>query len=551
MGKKITVNINGIFSLNYDVGTCVTDIAHDYKKVTNKPVIGAKVDNILIGSDTCFYEDTQIKFIDYDDPEGNKMYQAGLKFLLLIAAKLLWNAKVFFKYSLGKGIYAEFDRKLSDEDIKDLKVKMMYIIDADYKFTKCITTRKDAITYYMSTGELEKAANIQNIPNEFIELYEINHTYNFFYSEMPWNTSELGLFDLERVSKDSILLLYPKPYSHGKVPEFYYSELIYKELNRYNNWAMMMNTQYVSDLNKLVANGGIQKFVKMNNIMVNDSLYNIAKDIVKHKKDVKMILIGGPSSSGKTTSAYRLCYYLETFGINPVVISADDYFKERDETPKDAEGNYDYECLEAIDLKLFNSHLKKLLNGEEVVIPKFNFVKGKKEYSRDPIKLENNDVLLIEGIHCLNDKLTSSIDRINKYKILVCPFTPLSLDSHNHLSTTDMRLIRRIVRDNRTRGRNAEETLENFRKVKEGEEKYIFPFSNDIDATLNTAYSYEVGVLRVFAEPLLYSIPLHSIYYEEARRLLSLMRMFFPISSEYVEEDNVLREFIGGSIYEK
>lgn len=550
MGKKIVVNINDIFSLNYDAGINVTEIAHDYKKVTGKRVIGAKVDNLLISSDTCFYDNAHITFIDYDDREGNKMYQAGLKFLLLIAAKLLWNGEVFYKYSLDKGIYAEFDKKITDEDINDLKIKMREIISDSYAFKKCITTRKDAITYYMSTGELEKAANIQNIPNRYVELYEINHTYNYFYSDMPWNTSELGLFDLERVNKNAVLLLYPRSCVNGQIPKFYYSDLIYKELNRYNTWVNMMNTRYVSDLNKIVAGGTIQKFIKMNNIMIDDSLYSIAKDIVKKKKDVKMILIGGPSSSGKTTSAYRLCNYLETFGINPIVISADDYFKERKETPKDKDGNYDFESLQAIDLKLFNDHLTKLLKGESVVIPKFNFVKGTKEYNREPIRLNDNNVLLIEGIHCLNDEMTSSIDRLNKYKVFVCPFTPLSLDAHNHLSTTDMRLIRRIVRDNRTRGRSVEATLENFSKVKEGEEKYIFPFTNDIDATLNTAYAYEVGVLRVFAEPLLYSVPLHSIYYEEARRLLGLMRMFYPISSEYIENDNTLREFIGGCIYE-
>ena len=428
---------------------------------------------------------------------------------------------------------------------------MQEIIKHAYRFKKCITTRKDAITYYMSTGELEKAQNIQNIPNRYVELYEINHTYNYFYSEMPWDTSELGLFKLERVSKNALVLLYPRQILGGEIPKLYYSDIIYKELSKYNDWAVMMGTQYVSELNKVVASGNIQKYIKMNNIMIDDSLYTVAKDIVKKRKEVKLILMGGPSSSGKTTSAYRLCTYLETFGVKPIIISADDYFKERVETPKDKDGKYDFECLEALDLDLFNEHLTKLLNGEEVVIPKFNFVLGKKEYTREPIRLNDNNVLLIEGIHCLNDMMTSSISRVNKYKIYICPFTPLALDMHNHLSTTDMRLIRRIVRDNRVRGRNVEATLENFSKVKEGEEKYIFPFTNDIDATINTAYAYEIGVLRVFAEPLLYSVPIHSIYYEEARRLLGLMRMFYPISSEYIENDNTLREFIGGSIYEK
>ena len=292
-------------------------------------------------------------------------------------------------------------------------------------------------------------------------------------------------------------------------------------------------------------------FVKMDNIFVNDALYTIAKDISKKIKTVKLILIGGPSSSGKTTSAHRMCTYLETYGVKPIVISADDYFKERKDNPKDQDGNYDFECLEALDLGLFNKQMKELLNGKSVVIPTFNFLTGEKEYKRDPIKLEADNVLLIEGLHCLNDAMTKSIPRDAKYKVFVCPFTPLSIDRHNHLSTTDMRLIRRIVRDNRVRGYKVEDTMKSWPKVKAGEEKYIFPYTNDVDAVLNTAYAYELGVLRVFAEPLLYSVATNSPHYEEARRLLGLLRNFFPISSEYIEDDNTLREFIGGSIFEK
>ena len=243
--------------------------------------------------------------------------------------------------------------------------------------------------------------------------------------------------------------------------------------------------------------------------------------------------------------------YLKTYGVKPIVISADDYFKDRKDSPKDKNGNYDFECLEALDLELFNSQMNDLLAGKEVVLPTYNFLTGEKEYKRPPIKLESDNVLLIEGLHCLNEEMTKELPRDVKYKVFVCPFTPLGIDRHNHLSTTDMRLIRRIVRDNRVRGNTVEDTMKSWPKVKEGEEKYIFPYTDDVDAVLNTAYAYEVGVLRVFAEPLLYSVKMNSPHYEEARRLIGLLRNFFPISSEYVEDDNTLREFIGGSIYEK
>ncbi len=551
MGNKINININNLFGISADAGVSICDIAHDYKKVTGKPVVGAKIDNMIVDFDTKLYEDTRVDFFDYTDPEGNKMYQAGLKFVLIMAVKSLWNKNVYFKYSIDKGIYVEVDKKLSDADILEIKIKMEEIIGYDFPIKKRVTKRRDAITYYLSTGDTEKAENICNIPNSYVELYEIDHTFNYFYSDMPYSTGELGQFNIERIDKNAIVLMYPRIDSKNTVPSLNYNDKIYNELVKYSKWSNKMGIPYVSSLNKLISESKIQMFIKMNNIYLNDLLYSIAKDIVKKAKTVKLVLIGGPSSSGKTTSAHKLCTCLEAYGIKPIVISADDYFKEREDTPKDEKGNYDFECLESLDLNLFNNQLKKLLAGESVVLPTYNFISGKKEFTRDPITLGEDNILVIEGLHCLNDEMTKKISRDNKYKMFVCPFTPLGVDKHNHLSTTDMRLIRRIVRDNRVRGYDVEKTLKIWPKVKEGEEKYIFPYTGNVDAVLNTAYAYEVGILRVYVEPLLYSVPMHSIYYEEARRILGAIRTFYPISSEYIEDDNILREFIGGSIYEK
>ena len=551
MGNKINININNLFGISADAGISIYDVAHDYKKVTGRPVVGAKIDNMIVDFDTKLYEDTRVDFFDYTDPEGNKMYQAGLKFVLIMAVKSLWNKNVYFKYSIDKGIYVEIDKKLSDADILEIKIKMEEIIGYDFPIKKRVTKRRDAITYYLSTGDTEKAENICNIPNSYVELYEIDHIFNYFYSDMPYSTGELGLFNIERIDKNAIVLMYPRIDSKNIVPSLNYNDKIYNELVKYSKWSNKMGIPYVSSLNKLISQSKIQMFIKMNNIYLNDLLYSIAKDIVKKAKSVKLVLIGGPSSSGKTTSAHKLCTCLEAYGIKPIVISADDYFKERKDTPKDKNGNYDFECLESLDLNLFNNQLKKLLSGESVVLPTYNFISGKKEFTRDPITLGEDNILVIEGLHCLNDEMTKKISRENKYKMFVCPFTPLGVDKHNHLSTTDMRLIRRIVRDNRVRGYDVEKTLKIWPKVKEGEEKYIFPYTGDVDAVLNTAYAYEVGILRVYVEPLLYSVPMHSIYYEEARRILGAIRTFYPISSEYIEDDNILREFIGGSIYEK
>lgn len=550
MGTKINVNINNLFSLNCDVGTSVGELVHDYKKVTGKDVVGAKMGEMIVDFDTKITEETRVDFFDYSCLEGNKMYQAGLKFIMILAVKALWNKTVYFKYSIDKGVYAEIDKKLSDKDIEELKNKMHEIVNYDYTIKKCVTRKQDAIKYYLSTGDVEKSTNIQNIPNNFVELFEINHNYNYFYTDMPMSTGEFTLFDIVRIDKSSVALMYPHIDSGDKVPQYDYNEKIHRELDKFSKWANRMDVSYAAGLNKIVSESNIQMFIKMNNILINDSLASIAKDISKKCKEVKLILIGGPSSSGKTTSAHRMCTYLETFGVKPIVVSADDYFKERVDCPKDKHGAYDFECLEAIDLDLFNTQMKDLLAGKSVSMPTFNFLTGEKEYKKDPIKLTEENVLLIEGLHCLNDEMTKSIKRENKYKVFVCPLTPLSIDKHNHLSTTDMRLIRRIVRDNRVRGFNVEHTLSTWHKVKQGEEKYIFPYTGDVNAVLNTAYTYELGILRVFAEPLLYSILPTSPYYEEAKRLLCILRNFFPISSEYIEDDNTLREFIGGSIYE-
>ena len=327
MKNRIVVQVNNIYKFVYDEGVSIEEVMLDYKKQSGKVVIGAKIDNLLVEINTKLHKDTKIQFIDYLDQEGNKIYKSGLKFLLQVTAKLLWNINVKYKYSLDKGIYVEFNKNITDEQILELKNKMLEVANYSYPIRKCITRRIDALTYYMKTGEEIKKENIQNIPNSYVELYEINQTYNYFYSNMPPNTSELKVFELERINKNSLMLLYPRVDLDGELPKFYYSQKIFDELERYHRWSEKMNVEYISDLNKIVANGGIQKFIKMNNIMIDDSLYTVAKDVVSKKDKIKMILIGGPSSSGKTTSAYRLCTYLETFGIKPIVISADDYFK--------------------------------------------------------------------------------------------------------------------------------------------------------------------------------------------------------------------------------
>ena len=323
---------------------------------------------------------------------------------------------------------------------------------------------------------------------------------------------------------------------------------LYQAFSEYDEWLKRLNVNYVMDINKLIAEGKIKDFIRKNDIMVDNKLERIAEEIVLNNK--KIVLIAGPSSSGKTTTSKKLSLFLSSLGVNAIPLSLDDFFLNRDETPLDEFGNKDYESINSLDLKLFNKVLDDLLNGKSTHLPTYNFITGEKEISDKETILSEKDCLVIEGLHGLNPDLISDEYKSMIYKIYISPLTPLNVDRHNYVSTTENRLLRRIIRDFRTRGKSGEDSLASWNSVRRGEEKYIFPYTDDADAVLNTAYAYEIGVLKVYVEPILYSIDLNSEYYSEARRILDHLKTFYPIPSEYVSEDNLLREFIGGSSFE-
>jgi uridine kinase len=469
--------------------------------------------------------------------------------IIYVAVKELFKCDIFFMHSLDKGLYCKImtDKTLTYDDINKLKNKVQEIIDANYKIAKKVVIKKDAYNYYLKTKEYEKAGNILNLNNKTVTLYELLGYYNYFMDNMIDTTGEITNFDITYLENNDIILSYPIT-TDNKVPSYTSQEMILKSFTDYGKWCNSQNVKYVSDLNKIVSKSQIKDFIKKNDIIIDNQLYDLACTIIKEKK--KIILLGGPSSSGKTTSTRKLSLYLSSLSANPIPISLDDYFKERLETPLDENGEYDFESLDAIDLELFNSHLEKLLNQEKVSLPTYNFLTGKKEYNNRVVELKENDIILIEGLHCLNEELTKNIPYNQKLKVYISPFMPLSIDRHNHLSTLDIRLLRRIVRDNRTRGYDVVSTLKSWESVRNGEIKYVFPFTNEANVILNTAYIYEVGILKVYAEPLLYSVPIDSKYYKEARRLLNELQMFFPIPSEYISDSNILREFIGESYFE-
>lgn len=479
---------------------------------------------------------------------NTKIYQSGLKFMLCNAVKRLYNGEVIFHHSLDKGIYATIisETIIDETETKKLKNYMDVMVEKDIPFNKKVISKQEAYDFYTKKGQIEKANNILNISNLTVSLFEFEGQYNYFYShDMPKSTSELSLFDLHYISENEIVLLYP---SNGEI-NFVFRNKIYESFQQYDEWLNKLDINYVYDVNKIVAEGKIEDLIRKNDITVDNNLFEIAKDVVRKNK--RIVLIAGPSSSGKTTTSRKMSLYLSSMGLNAMPISLDDFFVNRNETPLDEDGNRDYECLESLDLKLFNDTLSALLRGESVKLPRYNFILGVKEYDERESSIGENDVLVIEGLHALNPNLMNLEDNSVCYKIYISPLTPLNVDRHNYVSTTDNRLIRRIVRDFRTRGRSAEASLATWASVRRGEEKYIFPYTDTCDAILNTAYIYELGVLKVYVEPLLYSIKMDSEYYYEARRLLDNLKTFYTIPSEYVNEENLLREFIGGSDFEE
>ena len=424
---------------------------------------------------------------------------------------------------------------------------MHEVVNKDLSIIKCHVDRREAIKYFKVKKETSKVDLLKYEVGTTVTLYKLDNMYDYFFSLMPTSTRMLGAFDINFLNTGGLVLLFPTIYQDG-IKEYEHHPKIFEVFKEYQKWAETMKIDNISGLNRFVAQGRADDIIRITETLQSNNLLNIAKSIVE-KKGVKIILISGPSSSGKTTTCRKLSMYLRCFGLEPREISMDDYFIDKELCPKDENGEYDFEAIEVVNLKQFEIDVTKLLNEEEVKLPKYNFITGKSELSAHSIKLGKNEVLIVEGIHALNDKVLPSIDRNKKFKIYISPLTILNIDIHNRISLTDNRLLRRIVRDNRTRGCPVEETLKMWRKVRLGEEKHIFPNQDSADAIFNTALIYELGVLKTYVEPLLYSVPIDSPYYEEAVRLINILNTFQPIPSDAVPDESLLREFIGGSCY--
>ncbi len=537
----------------YPKDVTLLQISNDFKSQYKYPILVGSINGKILSLNTKVDRDGVINFFDVTSLDGNRAYERGLIYIYIKAVKEVLNSEVKIEHSIDRGIYTEVlsdEKIITESDVIKIEERMKKIAADNLPFERLSVLRLDAINYFETNKQYDKAAVLKYISNTYVNLYKLDNMYDYFYGEMPLNTSFLNLFKLTYVNPNGIVVRYPNLFINSEIADYVERKKLFSEFRRYHKWSETINTKSLTDLNKKISSGDIKNLIYLSEVEQNNRLYDIAKEINRNK-NIKIVLIAGPSSSGKTTTSKKLSLYLQSLGKNPHYISIDDYFLDRDKTPKNEKGEFDFESLNAVNLDLFNDQLNKLLNFEEVLLPEYNFILGKTEYKNRRLRIMENDILIIEGLHALNEELTSKVKRENKYKIYLSPLTSLNIDNHNRISTTDNRLLRRLIRDYNTRGYDASKTLSTWKKVRIGEEEHVFPYQDEADIVFNTSLIYELGVLRLYGEPLLFSVEESDPNYGEAIRLINLLRNILPITSSGIPLDSILREFIGDSYFKE
>lgn len=548
----INMNFRDLEIQKFPNNTSLEEISKNYSKYFNYPILIGQLDNDILELSELVGRSHKVEFFDRSSSLGNSVYGTTLQFLVILGAKRAFgdDTEVLIEHSIDKGFYCEIIKEnFKKEDIKELENKMKNIVKENIQIDKLSVSRLDAIKYFENKNQLDKVKVLKYISNTYINLYKVDDTYDYFYGKLASTTGVIDDFKLTYIKNNGFVVSYPSVYNPECTLDYVHHEMLFEKFLDYTKWGRKIKISNGADLNEVVSKGNYNELIQIAETYYNSQLSKIA-DEIEENKDIRIVLISGPSSSGKTTSSKKLSIQLKSRGINTYPISIDDYFFDREKTPKDKNGKLDTESLNAVDVTLFNKHLTKLLNGETVELPEYNFVAGKREYNGRRVKLEKKDIIVIEGLHGLNDELTLSIDRKQKFKIYISPLTQLNIDNHNRIHTSDTRKLRRIVRDNRNRGHNASQTLAKWKEIREGEEKYIFPYQDEADVIINSALVYEIGVLKTYVEPLLFNVSENDPMYPEAIRLINLLRNFLPIPSEDVPKDSLLREFIGRSCFE-
>ena len=512
--------------------------------------VSAKVNNKVEGMHYRVYNNKDVEFLDLYSASGSRAYTRTLFFVLCKAVHDIFpDGSVVIDIPVSNGYYCDLQigRAVTLQDVERLRSHMQEIIDRALPIHRHEAPTEEAIEMFRKLGTHSKVTLLKTIGNIYTTYYEIDGYVDYFYGTMLTNTSQLYLFGLEKYY-DGLLLRIPSTDNPSRLGELTRQDKMFEIFQEHHRWQNLLGIGTVGTFNEAVAHGRTNDIINISEALQEKKISRIADEIAG-RKGVKVVLISGPSSSGKTTTCKRLSIQLLTNGIKPVPISLDDYFVDRELTPKDDKGEYDYESLYALNLPLLNQQLKALFNGEEVELPKYNFQTGKSERSGRRMRLEENEILVVEGIHALNPELTAHIPEEQKFRVYASALTTILLDTHNYIPTTDNRLLRRIIRDYKYRGVSARETIRRWPSVRAGENKWIFPYQENADAMFNTAMIYELAVIKSQAEPLLELVPENCDEYAEAYRLRKFLRYFTPVRYNTLPSTSLLREFLGGSSF--
>ncbi len=516
-----------------------------------KDIVGVRIENKVYGLQENVPVTENMQFVTLREKEGERIYEHSLVFLLCMASKILFpEGRLVVEHSISEALFLtfRFDRPLNKKDVRRIEEKMRELVEKDLPIRKKLVNKKEAIKICRKNGNLSKIKLIETLKKEKFTIFICGDFEDWIPGPLVPSTSYLEKFSLRHYSP-GFILRYPVARSYPDYPPFVELPKLFLVFHEHEKWGEILGFHNLGSLNELIKQGNAEDIINVSEALHEKKIAMIADEITHRILPPKIVLIAGPSASGKTTFAKRLSIHLRVNGWKPHSISIDDYFVERDKTPKDEEGNYDFECIEAVDIEFFNSQLLALLDGKEVELPKFNFKEGKRVLSGKKIRLGKRGILIIEGIHGLNERLTPHVPKHLKFKIYVSALTQLNIHDHYRISTSDTRLIRRIIRDNAYRGHLPEDTISMWAKVRKGEEKNIFPFQEEADVMFNSALTYEQAVLKKFAMPLLKSIPPTHPSHAKAYELLEFLSYFHEIPAELVPKNSIIREFIGGSCF--
>lgn len=537
-------------SQKVEIGSTLFDIFSAFDlKMTHGPV-SARVNNKVEGMHYRVYNSKDVEFLDMTSSSGSRAYTRTLFFVLCKAVQDIYPATdVVIDIPVSNGFYVDIrlGRPVVDEDVNIIRRRMQEIIDARMPIRRFTVPTEEAVALFLEKGDLEKVKLLKTSGSIYTTYYKIGDYVDYYYGTLLTNTSQLYLFGLEKYY-DGMLLRIPSLKNPDVLGEMTRQDKMFEIFKEHHRWQSILGIRTVGDFNQAIDANHSTDIINISEALQEKKIANIAEEIA-NRKGVKLVLLAGPSSSGKTTSCKRLSIQLAVNGLKPLQISLDDYFVDREKTPKDASGEYDYESIYALDLDLINEQFNALFRGEEVELPKYDFQSGKSKKSGNRLKMTDNNVLVVEGIHALNPELTAHIPQEQIFRVYASALTTILLDNHNYIPTTDNRLLRRIIRDYKYRGVSAQETIHRWPSVRAGENKWIFPFQENADAMLNTAMLYELAVIKMQAEPLLQQVPENCEEYAEAYRLLKFLKYFKGIPYNNLPPTSLLREFLGGSSF--